>query len=108
MPRYYFKLDCRRPYYDEDGMELPDDAAARQQRGYDRQTVRHLSYPEVLLEPLDRLRARRFLHGNIERAESPVKICGAIGFAHESNMLCTLEYFPEVLRTFARRHDDRQ
>jgi hypothetical protein len=31
-------------------MELPDDAAARQQRGYDRQTVRHLSYPEVLLE----------------------------------------------------------
>ena len=43
MPRYYFKLDCRRPYYDEDGMELPDDAAARQQRGYDRQTVPSVS-----------------------------------------------------------------
>jgi hypothetical protein len=52
--------------------------------------------------------ANLFLHGNTQRAESAVEIFRAIRFAHEGDMACALEYFAGVLRTFPRRHDNRQ
>jgi hypothetical protein len=48
-----------------------------------------------------RLAADLYLNGDIERAESAVKIFGPIRFAHEGDMLCALEYFADVVRTFA-------
>ena len=48
MPRYFFQLEGTHPYLDEDGMELPDDAAAwAEAKRFARDIESHLQLGEV-------------------------------------------------------------